>query len=110
MHKGPFNNYVDKMRGVGVQKMSVFVHTQSMITVHAGEGVKKWHNSVHVVVDCGIPPRCFTWFSLIGRLRVIHLNSSVLTQRNIATCKQSFLEKSEKVRNVKKQSYLKCAR
>ena len=24
--KGPFNNYVDKMRGGGGQKMSVFVH------------------------------------------------------------------------------------
>ena len=100
LRKGSFNNYVEKMRG---SKISVFVHA-------GGGGVKKWHNSVHVVVDCGIPPRCFTWFSLIGRLRVIHLNSSVLTQRNIATCKQSFLEKSEKVRNVKKQSYLKCAR
>ena len=30
---GAFNNYVDKMRG---------------------EGVKKWQNSVHVVVEC--PP------------------------------------------------------
>ena len=25
-HKGPFNNYVDKTRGGGGQKMSVFVH------------------------------------------------------------------------------------
>ena len=31
--KGPFNNYVDKMRG-------------------RGEGVKKWQNSVHIVVEC----------------------------------------------------------
>ena len=29
---GPFNNYVDKIRG--------------------GEGVKKWQNSVNVVVEC----------------------------------------------------------
>ena len=26
MSKGAFNNYVDKMRGGGGQKMSVFVH------------------------------------------------------------------------------------
>ena len=26
-YKGAFNNYVDKMRGGGGQKMSVFVHT-----------------------------------------------------------------------------------
>ena len=50
--KGPFNNYVDKMRkGVG-QKMSVFVHAQGIKTVHAGGGGKKWQNSVHVVVEC----------------------------------------------------------
>ena len=41
--KGPFNNYVDKMRGGGGQKMSVFVHTQSIKSVHAGGGgVKKF--------------------------------------------------------------------
>ena len=34
--KGPFNNYVDKMRGGGGQKMSVFVHSQGIKTVHAG--------------------------------------------------------------------------
>ena len=55
MHKGPFNNYVDKMRGGGGQKMSVFVHTQGINTVHAegaGGRVKQWQNSVHVVVEC----------------------------------------------------------
>ena len=31
--------------------MSVFVHAQGIKTVHAG-GVKKWQNSVHVVVEC----------------------------------------------------------
>ena len=35
--RGPFNNYVNKMRGVG-QKMSVFVHAQGIKTVHAGGG------------------------------------------------------------------------
>ena len=28
--KGPFNNYVDKMRGGGSQKMSNFVHAQGI--------------------------------------------------------------------------------
>ena len=32
--------------------MSVFVHDQGIKTVHAGGGVKKWQNSVHVVVEC----------------------------------------------------------
>ena len=35
---GAFNNYVDKMRGGGGQKMSVFVHAQGIKTVHAGGG------------------------------------------------------------------------
>ena len=34
--------------------MSGFVRVQSIKTVHAGKGVKKWQNSVHVVVEC--PP------------------------------------------------------
>ena len=33
--------------------MFVFVHAQGIKTVHArGGGVKKWQNSVHVVVEC----------------------------------------------------------
>ena len=33
--------------------MSAFVHTQGMRTVHTGGGgVKKWQNSVHIVVEC----------------------------------------------------------
>ena len=38
----------------GGQKMSVFVHAKGIKTVHAGRGggVKKWQNSVHVVVEC----------------------------------------------------------
>ena len=44
---------MDKLRGGGGQKMSVFVHAQGIKTVHAGVGgVKKWQNSVHVVVQC----------------------------------------------------------
>ena len=38
MSKGAFNNYVDKMRGGGGQKISVFVHTQGIKTVHTGGG------------------------------------------------------------------------
>ena len=30
--------------------MSVLVHAQSIKTVHAGAGAKKWQNIVHVVV------------------------------------------------------------
>ena len=37
--------------GGGAQKMSVFVHAQGIKTVHAGGGVKKWQNSVHVIVE-----------------------------------------------------------
>ena len=37
--------------GGGGQKMSVFVHAQGIKTVHAGGGVKKCQNSVHVVVE-----------------------------------------------------------
>ena len=32
---GPLNNYEDKMRGEGGQKMSVFVQAQGIKTVHA---------------------------------------------------------------------------
>ena len=50
---GPFKNYLEKMRGEGVKKCLFFVHAQGIKTVHAGgRGVKKWQNSVHVVVEC----------------------------------------------------------
>ena len=40
--------------------MSVFVHTQ---TVHAaGGGVKKWQNSVHIVVECPLSSFLFDTF------------------------------------------------
>ena len=42
---------MDKVRGGGGQKLSVFVHAQGIKTVHAG-GVKQWQNSIHVVVEC----------------------------------------------------------
>ena len=38
---GPFNNYVDKMRGGGFYKMSVFFQAQGIKTVLAGGGVSK---------------------------------------------------------------------
>jgi hypothetical protein len=40
--KGAFNNYVDKMRGGGGQKNSVFVHAQGIKTVHAGAKMAKF--------------------------------------------------------------------
>ena len=41
MGKEPFNNYVDKMRGEGKQKISVFFHAQGIKTVHVGGGESK---------------------------------------------------------------------
>jgi hypothetical protein len=38
---GAFNNYVEKMRRGGGQKMSVFVYAQGIKTVYAGGGGKK---------------------------------------------------------------------
>ena len=44
---------MDKMRGVGGQRMFVFVHSRGIKTDHSGEGEgQKWQNSVHVVVEC----------------------------------------------------------
>ena len=44
---------MDKIRGEGGQKMSVFVQAQGIKTAHmgGGGGGKKWQNSVHVVVE-----------------------------------------------------------
>jgi hypothetical protein len=39
--KGPFNNYVDKMRRGGGQKMSFFVHAQGIKTPRVRRDVKK---------------------------------------------------------------------
>ena len=55
--KGPFNNYVDKMRGRGGQKCLFLSTFRVLKSVHAREGVgglEKWQNSVHVVVECPI--------------------------------------------------------
>ena len=41
LSKGPFNNYVDKMRGGVGQKTSVFVKAQGIKTVHAGRAGPK---------------------------------------------------------------------
>ena len=50
--QGPIHNYVDKMRGGRGQKMSVFVHAQSVKTVHAGGWGQRMANFVHVVIKC----------------------------------------------------------
>ena len=39
--RGPFNNYVDKMRWGGGQKMSVFVHAECIKTPRRGDGDQK---------------------------------------------------------------------
>ena len=49
--KGLFNNYVEKIRGERGQKMSVFVHARVLKLSTQGGKVKKWQNSVHVVVE-----------------------------------------------------------
>ena len=43
--------------------MFVFVHAQGIKTVHAERGVKKWQNSVHVVVECPLSTfgKCCQW-------------------------------------------------
>ena len=48
---GPFNNYVDKIRGEEGQKISVFVYDHGIKTLHAGKGGSKWQNSVHIVAE-----------------------------------------------------------
>ena len=50
LDKGPFNNYVDKMRGEGGQEMFVFARSGYKNYPRRG-GVKEWQNSVHVVVE-----------------------------------------------------------
>ena len=50
--KGPFNNYVDKMRGKGVI-ICLIIHAQDIKTVYTeGGGGLKQQKSVHVVVEC----------------------------------------------------------
>ena len=63
------------MRGGGGQKMSVFVHAQGIKTVHAG-GVKKWQNSVHIVVEWHLKPGRI--FGLVNNMYIIYVNKPVL--------------------------------
>ena len=49
--KGPFNNYVDNMRGEGVKKCLFLPMLRVQKLSTQGGGVKKWQNSVHVVVE-----------------------------------------------------------
>ena len=50
--KGPFNNYVDKIRGGEGVKNICFCPLSGYKNCPRREGVKKWQNSVHVVVEC----------------------------------------------------------
>ena len=48
-HLGPFNNHADKMRGRGVKK---YPHSgYKNCPRRAGGWVKKWQNSVYIVVE-----------------------------------------------------------
>ena len=60
--------------------MSVFVQTQGIKTVHAGGvGVKKWQNSVHVVVECPLIPAIYIFHFLCQfRFFETHLNETSL--------------------------------
>ena len=53
-HKEPFNNYVDKMRwGEGVKNICFCPRSRYKNCPRKGRGgeVKKWQNSVHVIVE-----------------------------------------------------------
>ena len=50
--KGSFNNYVNKMRGRGSKNVCFCQRSGCKNCPHRGWGVKKWQNSVHVVVEC----------------------------------------------------------
>ena len=50
--------------------MSVFVHAQGIKTVHAGEGVQKLQNSVHVVVEW--PQRRKRPSAFLGTFFIVH--------------------------------------
>ena len=63
--KGPFNNYVVKMRAGGGQKMPVFVHAQGTKTVHAGEGEGQ-KMAKFCRRSCWMPPRNF----VLQRLKI----------------------------------------
>ena len=60
--------------GGGGQKMSVFVHAHGIKTVHTGVRVKKFQNSVHVIVEC---PLFFSFFQLVQGKR--DLNDKVIS-------------------------------
>ena len=53
LYLGVIQQLCGQDEGGGGQTMSVFVHAQGIKAVHTGgRGVKKWQNSVHVVVEC----------------------------------------------------------
>ena len=50
---GAFNKYVDKMRGEGVKNICFCPRLEyKNCPLTGGRGVKKCHNSVHVVIEC----------------------------------------------------------
>ena len=64
------------MRGGGGQKLSVFVHAQGIKTVHAGERVKKWQNSVHIVVECSLKTQNGIKFTEIDQCVILMIGKS----------------------------------
>ena len=84
--------------------MSVFVHAQGIKTVHAGGGeVKKWQNSVHVVVEC---PLCTIILHAGRRASKVHifweghLNVTFLTTIKNINCLSNHLKFHHFIINV----------
>ena len=65
------------MRGRG-SKMSVFSRSRYKNCPHGAEGVKKWQNSVHVVVECPLIYRFFLYF-----LNFLSLDANVMVTQPI---------------------------
>jgi hypothetical protein len=67
------------VEGEGVKKMYVFVHVEGIKNFHAG-GVKKWQNSVHVVVECPLRMSAIVILGLIVCNYQTFLASILLTK------------------------------
>ena len=77
---------MDKMKREGIKKCRFFVHAQGIKTVHAG-GVKKWQNSVHVVVECPLRLLAFVF-------RIQSLKHKTMGKFPLETCIKLLLQNS----------------
>ena len=59
--------------------MSVFVHAQGIKPVKGG--VKKWQNSVHVIVECPYLISCFTRIFVPRKNRITQILKSQLIKK-----------------------------